>query len=284
MYRLIKTNINKMKKFVCILLVIVFAIAGCKTKKQGEYTVLGDYTPYQAYREKLNGKVEKVFETNYWAVPDGESYKKRNKMTQKELDSLGYIGDFVATFDVVGDLVSCIGMDETQKTVYKWELIKKNNKLARANYTYHDTLRYYEKLKCDENGGIIEGSRFRAKSDTLLQSWIVKRNVKGDTTLYNISNYKGEPSYKVIMLYNELKQFTGYQLYDKDGKYNRGDELQYDNIGKVSAITFYDKNKKPTTGNDFSHEYDSKGNWIKVICKDTKGFAIIGERVYTYFK
>jgi hypothetical protein len=272
-----------MKKLVYILLVIVFAIAGCKTRKQAEYTVLGDYTPYQAYMEKLNGKVEKVVETNYWAVPDGESYKKGNKMTRKELDSIGYTGDFVATFDVAGDLVSCSGMDETQKTVYKWEIIKENNKLTRANYIYHDTLRYYEKLKCNDKGEIIAGSRFRAKTDTLIQSWIAKRNAKGDTTLYNVSNYKGEPSYKVKMLYNELKQFTGYQLYDKDGKYTGGNELQYDNLGKISAITFYDKDKKPVIGNDFINEYDSKGNWIKVICKDTKGFVIIGERAYKYF-
>jgi hypothetical protein len=272
-----------MKKLICVLLVIVFVTAGWQTKKQVEYTVLGNYTPYQAYMEKLNGKVEKVIETNYWAIPDGKSYKKGNKMTQKELDSLGYTSDFVATFDVAGDLVSCIGMNETQKTVYKWEIIKENNKLARANYTYRDTLRYYEKLKCDDNGEILTCSRFRAKSDTLLQSWIVKRNVKGDTILYNVSNYKGNPLYKVKMLYNDLKQFIGYQSYDKVGNYTGGDELKYNDLGKISAVTFLDKDKKPTAENNFTKEYDSKGNWIKVICKDTKGFAIISERVYTYF-
>lgn len=273
-----------MKKLVFLFLVIVFAVAGCKNKKQAEYTVLGYYTPYQMYMEKLNGKVEKVIETNYWAVPDGESYKKGDKMTRKELDSLNYTGDFEATFDEAGDLVSCAIMDENKKIVYKWELTKENNMLARANYTYDDTLRTYQNLKCDEDGDIIEAATFRAVVDTLLNSWVTESNTRGDTVLYKVFNYKGEPTYKTLFLYNDLEQFIGYQGYDKDGNYSGGNELKYDDLGKVSEITFYNKDKEPATGNNFINEYDSRGNWVNVICKDKKGFAIIGEREYKYFE
>jgi hypothetical protein len=76
---------------------------------------------------------------------------------------------------------------------------------------------------------------------------------------------------------------TGYKGYDKDGNYSGGNEIKYDNLGKVSGLTFYDKDKKPSTENIFINEYDSKGNWVKQICKDNKGFVIIGERVYKYF-
>ena len=279
-----RLKLRKMKKFSCFLLVIVFVTAACQTRKQVEYTVLGNYTPYQAYMEKLNGKVEKVVETNYWAIPEGNSYKKGNKLTQKELDSLGYIGDFTASFDMTGDLLSCIGMDEAQKTVFKWELIKESNKLAIANFTFHDTLRYYDKLQCDENGDVISGSRFRAKLDTLLQSWIVKRNIKGDTISYNVSNYKGLPTNRMIFLYNNSKQFIGFESYNEDGNYTGGNELKYNDLGKISTVIFYDKEKKPDAENDFIQEFDSKGNWIKGICKDTKGFVTFAERVYTYFE
>jgi len=273
-----------MKKLVYLFLVVVFAVTSCKNKKQAECTVLGDYTPYSWYKEKLNGKVEKVIETNYWAIPEGESYIKGEKMTRKELDSLGYTGDFEATFDTDGDLVSCVIMDENKKEVYKWELSKENSMLARANYTYNDTLRIYQKLKCDENGDIKEVTDFRAEVDTMIDRGTIERNTRGDTIIYQIFNNNEEPTYKLLSFYNDLKQFIGYQAYDKDGNYSGGNELKYDNLGKISEITFYDKDKKTVTGNNFINEYDSKGNWVKIICKDKKGFAIIGERVYKYFE
>lgn len=259
-------------------------VAGCKNKKQVVFTVLGVFTPYQMNMEKLNGKVEKVIETNYWTVPDTESFKKGDKMTKKVLDSLNYTGDFEATFDEAGDLVSCAIMDENKKIDNKWELTKENNILVRANYTYNDTLRRYQKLKCDKNGDIIEYASFKAVVDTLLERWVVERNTRGDTVIYKVINYKGELIFKALFLYNDLEQFIGYQGYDKDGNYSGGNESKYDDLGKVSELIFYNKDKKPTSENNFINEYDSKGNWVKQICKDKKGFAIIGERVYKYFE
>jgi hypothetical protein len=272
-----------MKKLVYLFLVIVF-VAGCKNKKEVVFTEIGLFTPYQTNVERLKGKVEKVIEINYWAVPDGESFKKGEKMTKKELDSLNYTGDYEATFDQVGDLVSCAIMDENKKVVDKWELIKENNILVRANHTFKDTLRNYRKFTCDNNGDIIEHASFRAGVDTLIERWVVERNPGGDTIIYNIFNNKGEQTYKVLFLYNDLKQFTGYQGYDKDGNYNGGNEIRYDNLGSASALVFYNKDKVSSVENTYVNEYDSRGNWIKQICKDKKGFAIIGVREYKYFE
>jgi hypothetical protein len=218
-------KIKKMKKTIYLFLVIVFAVAGCKNKKQIVYTEIGVFTPYQMYMEKLNGRVEMVTETNYWAIPDGESFKKGNKMTKKELDSLGYTGDYEAIFDEAGDLISCAVIDENKKTNSKWELIRENNILVRANFTSKDTLRSYQKIKCDKNGDIIEYITFRAVVDTLLERVVVERNLKGDTVIYNGFNYKGEPAFKALFLYNDLGKFIGYQGYDKDGNYGGGDEI-----------------------------------------------------------
>jgi len=272
-----------MKKLVLLFLAIVFSVAGCKNKKQIDFTELGVFTPYQLNTERLNGNVEKVIETNYWAVPDGESFKKGDKMTKKELDSLNYTGDFEAKFDEAGDLVSCSILDENKKINSKWELTKENNILVRANYTKNDTLRNYKKLKCDKNGDIIEYAGFKAGVDTLLDRWVVERNTSGDTVLYKVFNYKGELTIKALFLYNGMGQFIGYQGYGQDGSYNGGNENKYDNMGNLSKLIFYNKDKEATSENSFINEYDSKGNWIKQICKDKKGFVIIGEREYKYF-
>ena len=279
-----KLNLFAMKKIVLFIVTFIFTAIVCTGQKQVDYTLLGIYTPYQMSMEKLNGKVAKVIETNYWAIPDGGSYKKGQKMTKKQLDSLGYTGDFEATFDKAGDLVSCAILKENNKIANKWELIKENNVLVRANNTVNDTLKTYHKLKCDKNGNIIEYDNYRAMVDTLMDREVAVRNTKGDTLIFNVFNYKGVQTYKVLFLFNDLKQCIGYQGYNKEGKYSGGSEIKFDKQGKLSELVFYDKDKKPASENTFINEFDSKGNWVKQICKDKKGFVVIGERVYKYFE
>jgi hypothetical protein len=272
-----------MKKIVLFIVTFVFTASVCKSQKQVDYTLLGIYTPYQMTMEKLTGKVEKVIETNYWAIPEGGTYKKGQKITKKQLDSLGYTSDFEANFDKAGDLISCALLDENKKVATKWELVKTNNVLTRANFTFNDTLKNYNTLKCDKNGDVIEFDNYRAGVDTLMGKWVVVRNPKGDSLTFKVFNYKGEQNFRALFLFNQLKQCIGYQGYDKDGKYSGGNEIKYDKQGKLSELVFYDKDKKPTSENTFINEYDAKGNWVKQICKDKQGFAIIGERVYKYF-
>jgi hypothetical protein len=279
-----KLNLFAMKKIVLFMVAFVFTVLVCTGQKQVDFTLLGVYTPYQMSMEKLNGKVEKVIETNYWAIPDGGSYKKGQKMTKKQLDSLGYTSDFEATFDKTGDLVSCSILTEDKKIANKWELMKENNVLVRANNTVNDTLKSYSKLKCDTKGNIIEFDNYKAMVDTLINRAVVVRNPKGDTLIFNVFNYKGEQTYKMVFLFNDLKLCIGYQGYNKDGIYSGGSEIKFDKQGKLSELVFYDKDKKPTSENTFINEYDSKGNWVKQICKDKKGFVVIGERVYKYFE
>ena len=68
-----------MKKLIFLLALIVFAVASCKEKKPADYTRLGNFTPYQTYMEKLNGKVETVAEKGYWAVPEGDTLYQRSQ-------------------------------------------------------------------------------------------------------------------------------------------------------------------------------------------------------------
>ena len=56
-----------------------------------------------------------------------------------ELDSLTYTGNFVATFDESGDIVSCKWLDENDKILSKWEISKENNLMSRADYMENDT-------------------------------------------------------------------------------------------------------------------------------------------------
>ena len=65
-----------MRKLLFLFLTIVFVTLGCKNEKTTEYTILGDYTPYDGCMERLVGKVQKVTEKYYWAIPNDGTYKK----------------------------------------------------------------------------------------------------------------------------------------------------------------------------------------------------------------
>lgn len=272
-----------MKNFILLSVLIVASLAGCTEKKPAVYTVLGDYTPYESYMEKLNGRIASVVETNFWAVADGETFIKGAKMTQAQLDSLGYTGDFEAKFDTTGNLVSCAGMDEKMKTIWKWELTKVNDISVKTTYTVLDTLRGRQKLDCNPAGDIIKISQYPGDTDTLYNWASVNYTPDRDTVLYQWYNYKSEPTTRTLKLYNESGLHTGYQSYDKEGNYLGGSELKYGDLQVSSEITFFNKNKEPASKNIFTYEFDKAGNWVRVICKDDKGFTIIGERVYTYF-
>lgn len=273
-----------MKKLSLLLALVLLAAASCKEKKQADFTLLGAYTPYQGYMEKLNGKVETVTETNFWAIPEGETFTKGKKMTSKELDSLNYTGDFTAKFDKAGNLISCTWYDENKTMLSKWEITRNDNMTGKADYTFKDTVRFHDKLKFDSKGDIIELEEYNTKTDTLIQRVTAEKSMKGDTITYMSFNKNNELSNKGLFIFNDKGLFRGYELYDRNGNYRGGDELTYDDNGTISGIKFLDKDKKVTAENTFINRLDAKGNPVSSICKDAAGFVIVTERVYTYFE
>lgn len=275
-----------MRKLI-FLLVIVFLIAtGCKNNKTTESTMLGPYTPYDAFPEKLIGKVGMVVEKNYWAIPDSNTFKKGNLITIKDRDSLKWTNDFEAKFDVAGDIVSCNYLDENNGSINKWELVKENNILASAKVIIKDTVRIYQKLKCNTKGEIIEISSYRAIADTLMYRATIKYSEKRDTVTRQFYNYKDAPYAKQVYFFNSEGKFLLRESYNKDSEFIGAVEVKYNDKGKISEMTYYDKDKKVVTGNYFTYEYDLKGNWIRATGrdKDLKGKVVIEERTYTYFE
>jgi hypothetical protein len=273
-----------MKKLLFLLLATVLIMTGCTSKKPAKFTVLGDYTPYNAFPENFIGKVEKVIEKNYWAIPDGDTFKKGNLITIKDRDSLNWSNDFEATFDIAGDIVSCNYLNENNQSIYKWELMKENNILTSAKVILKDTVRISQKLKCNADGKIIEISTYRSIVDTLISSSNIKYSEKGDTITRQFFNYKGAPTAKQIYLYNDEGQFLRRESYNEEGTFNGANDVEYNDKGKISRLTFYYKDKKVFLDGHYTYDYDQKGNWTKAIAKDNKGNVVIEERTYTYFE
>jgi hypothetical protein len=273
-----------MKKLIFLFFVIAVAAAGCKEKKTASFTRLGYFTPYQTYMEKLNGKVESVTEKGYWAIPEGDTFVKGAGITKHELDSIGYTYDYKASFDADGDLVSCTTYDENGNVIGTWSLSKENNVLARAEYTSNDTVRYKVHITCDKSGNPVLYEGFNPLADTLLGKNEMKGSDINDTLTVQYYNSKGESDGKSLLFYNELGLLTGFENFKKDGTAGSSYKLDYNDKGFNSEAVFFDKDKNKISAISSTYEYDNMGNWVKLTCKDDKGFAVICERVYTYFE
>ncbi len=273
-----------MKKLIFILAVVILAGAACKEKEPAEFTRLGIYTPYQGYMEKLNGKVESVTENGYWAIPEGDSYIKGARITKKELDSLGYTYEYKAVFDTDGDLVSSTTFDENDRVIDSWHLYKVNNNYARSEYTMDDTVRFRQVITCDDEGNPVLYEGYNEPADTLAQKIEFEGSYLNDTLTAQYYNPRGEAGSKYLFVFNDQGLLTLLDYYRKDGTHWSSQTFAYNDKGFQSEYTAYDKDKNVSGRTYTTYEYDQMGNWIKATTRDEKGFAIINERVYTYFQ
>lgn len=271
-----------MKNSVFLLLAIVFAITGCK-EKSSEYVLLSDYTPYTSYHEKINGRVEKLTEKLYWAITEGDTYKKGNHITTNERDSLGWFYDYDVTYNESGDMKACLFMDDNGNVVSKWEFIKENDDLILCNRTRLDTLRRVEKWEVKSNGD-IDASRIRAEVDTLISNFTFTYSMKGDTETYQNYNYRGIPTVKSVRALDEYGQYVTVANY-RDGVYTTGHDIKYDEKGYQVGNINYDKDKNITADWDMIPlEFDENENWVMRIFSRDKDVLCIAERTITYFE
>lgn len=273
-----------MKKTILLVLCAAFIAGSCTNKKPVATTLLGDYTPYDSYPEKMAGKVEKVVEKNYWGVAEGDTYVKGNPVTVNDRDSLPWTYDFVANFDINGNLTSCTNTDENGKTIDSWVLTLTDGFLSRAEYLKDDTLRMYNKLTCNEDGKITELLTYRPVVDTLVNSWRVIGDASNDTVIYQGMNWQGEPTLRYVVIYDSEGRYESLNLQPAEGGIRKLISAVYNDQGKVSELRIYDKEENVKASNFISYEYDKTGNWVKAIVKDDKGNVIVEEREYTYYE
>jgi len=273
-----------MKKLIFFVALAILAAAACKEKKPAEFTRLGIYTPYQGYMEKLNGKVESVTEKGYWAVPEGETYIKGARITKKELDSIGYTYEYKVVLDAAGDLVSSTTSDENDRVIDAWRLYKVNNLYVRSEYIMDDTVRFRQVITCDEKGNPVLYEGYDEPADTLAQKIEFEGGYLNDTLTVRFFNQMGEAGGKYHFVFNDQGLLMHLDFYGKDGTFGSSQALNYNDKGFQSEYTSFDKDKNVTSRTYTTYEYDHMGNWVKATTRDERGFAVISERVYTYFE
>lgn len=280
---LIKTG--QMKRLIILLALILFAAAGCKEKKSTDYTRVGDFTPFMNFQEKLKGKVESVIEKGYWAIPEGETYAKGAKVTKHELDSVGWTYDFKAMYDEGGELVSCITTDENDGIITRWEFKAVEGLTSRGEYSIRDTVRRYAIITGGGDGFSKLFEIFDSATDTLIQKAERTGKYLSDTLRIKYSNSRGEFIFTDLLAFDDLGLMPYAVRIGPDGTFIGGIMIKFNENGFMSETSFLDGEKKITGTNQFSYEYDNRGNWVKVICKDpATGTTMVSERSYKYYE
>jgi len=278
---------------LCLLIGITWTqISAQKSSKEKEFTMLGEPSSLQ---EKMNGKVQKVVLKGYWTTGTVDDIKKGRPITTLERDSLNWFYDFEATFDNIGDhIINYITLDDNNKPFDKYQFLRENGQIVSSKWTFGKNtnlngLEYskgdgYSKFTYDEKGYLIGAADYSSVGDLLLYTFKGKNNEAGDQIELQVFDNKENLLWKWTSIYNEKRQYIGGQGTDKFGTVTGSNKCSYNDKGKVSEWTNFDKDKNVTVVHKFTyHEYDAKGNWLKWIYKNSSGQSCYFERTITYF-
>jgi hypothetical protein len=290
-----KNTFMKTKAFLMICLFLGIGLTQLPAQKrnvQGEVTILGWPSPMD---DIFNGKVQKVVVKFFWGKGSGNNIIKGDMITTKERDSLNWFYDFEATFDKIGDHTIALSfLDDNAKPINTYQCIRENNRITLSKWSfgkdnYIAGFSYpkgdgYTKHIYDNKGYLISNDDYKAEGDELLYKYPMKNNVYGDQIECQVFDSKGNFLSKWTTSYNEKRQIVGGDWAGKDGIVAGSFKNSYNDKGKVSEYTTYDKNNKVTGLYNYNYfESDAKGNWLKVIMKDSLGHIVFCERIITYF-
>lgn len=273
-----------MKRLTIFFISILILFTGCKEQQPAVKTKLGIFTPYANSPEYHNGKLKSIKEEYFWAVEKDSQIEKGNLLTDKDIDSISWSSDFEAFYNEEGVLNKINYFDDERKAGGFWVTTIENSKIIRGDWTYKDTARYYFKVSYDEQGNFSEGERYRAMSDTLLNTYLFKTDQNGNILETITQNYLGEITYKITYRWNEEGLMTEQNNFAKGDSLTYNRRFTYNEQGYVITDDIYDGKMKVTDSYIIEYlKYDDQGNWLQnVYHYNDKPFIVI-ERTYIYY-
>ncbi len=278
---------------ICLFLAVgLIQLSAQKASKQDEYTMLGEPAPVQ---DKMNGKVQKVVMRFYWTKGSGDNIEKGRHITTRERDSLGWYYDFEATFDKTGDhIITYKTLDDNGNPFTSYEFFKEGDHVVKSKwYMGKDTqagdLKFskgdgYTTFKYDDRGYEILRADYKAEGNVLLYTYPMKNNEFGDQVEAEARDGKNNFLFKWSTIYNDKRQIIGGSWTDKGGNPAGSYKTTYNEKGKESDVTYYDKDNKVTYFLKYTYPfYDTKGNWVNCISRNSLGQIGYCERTITYY-
>ncbi len=266
-------------------IILVFCIAilcvNCSVDQPVEKTVVGLYTPYAAFPEKVNKKVKEIREINFWPVEKNGKIEAGLRLTEAARDTVNWTGNFSVQFNESGLAEKVIEFDENEKTLAIWEITNESGFHRSAKRLENDTVVYLQEIR-KLNDGTYRTEVTDAQNDTLLYSAVMELDENNNYKNYQFFSSKGEPRSKWEYSYDASNHITGYTVTRND-TLRSGMNFTFNDKGFIETQETYNKLNETSALYRYEYEYDNEGNWIKNIAiLDGKPF-MVAIREYTYY-
>jgi hypothetical protein len=274
-----------MKKITIIWIVALIFNLGCTQKKPVEKTIFGMGTDYMYFPEVLNGKVKELRETNYWAAKKDGKIIKGDMATWKDLDSIGSTRNLIAYFDINGTLTKYELLDENNVIRNSTVFTIENGKYVRFEFKIKDSTNQYVIPEYDSRGYIAGGKVYRPKVDTLIYSFKITNDDKGNYTRIENFDFKNQKaSYQVFTL-NDLGKIIETKFFNKYDTLRQTFINTYNDKGFLATQKVYIEKPKSTNSWDVQDlEFDDHGNALLIYSIVDEGkFKLVAERTYVYY-
>jgi hypothetical protein len=268
------------KTFYSFLFVIIWI--SMKTDPPIEYTILAYGTPYRNLPQVMKGKIKSVIEKYYWAVPDGQSYKRGTPLTRADRNSLLWSDDFEIQFSPDGKILSCNDFDDSGKLIVHRHFIYENSEFIKEIWIRPDnqTSEYF--LYDLREWGKVVISCYRGKDDSLRYKTVIKLN---DTRMPAENHFlysKTDTSQKILFSYDPKNRLINSKYFNQSGETFERIAI-YNDSTRTYRVEYHNKENEITRAFYHSYEYDERGNWIRAIVKDLNNRMIIQERTIIYY-
>ena len=263
-----------MKQILLFIAAIMMIVSSCKEPPPTKTTTLADFTPYNRSPMILKGQVKSLTWRTYWAKEVDGKIEKGEIITRSERDSLNLMSDWNLLINEDGHLTKTEYISYDGQINY-WDFEILDNKLVKAIWNYLGESRVYWTFSYDDNGKLIERSRYRIGVDTLLNKQIATYYENGFRKEILNFNFKEQLTGKQIWKWNDSGQSTEYLTYDASDKLTSTMEVGYDENGNLTNMVFDSPDRGVRTFEFRDLILDDMGNFTSCVSyRDDKLFSV----------
>ncbi|MFJ1427832.1 hypothetical protein ACILD6_04405 [Capnocytophaga canimorsus] len=295
-----------MKKIILLVLTAV-SITNCNSSVEKKNDL---------QKVELKGKVKSVRTAGYTVV---EKFGEIRKGKITDLDDFINFGSFFDSFNLIdglcvynekGDIIEINRYNSdgslNWKGVYKYD--NKGNKIeengynsdgsfvSKMIYKYDDKDNLIEENWSDSSGNIYDGPTYKYDdkgnqieknhyhSDGSFEGkQIYKYDDKGNQIELNNYNYDGDFVGKITCKYDDKGNKVEAEMHNDWNGFIRL-IFKYDDKNNVVEMNMYDSKEGSEDKITFKYEFDTKGNWVKLINYENDKPELIIEREIEYYQ
>lgn len=246
---------------------LAFTMGNCSSHKMNDLI-----------RFDLKGHIRTIKEITFEAIDSSGTIApgKRSRPSWKK--------DSYKVFNIDGNLIQEIQYktdgEVRNKIFYKH--ISSENKTEEYTFKPDNILLYKRITLYSGEGRLIEKFLYGA-DDSLLSKWIYTYNNKGFKTEENqFFPQKEKPTIRTIYKYDKKGNKINEEMYNSEGGLIAKWLSKYNRKGLAEEESYYYSDGSLNSKENYSYEFDEKGNWIRQIIheNDQPRYIVIREIVY----